>query len=274
MTTIVASTSAADAHRKTGPGTVTAQRVAKAELVKLRTTRSTLSALITTPALVVGVGIFAAIGTIVEDPPPGDPATADPLGGALAGVSPAAYAIAALGALTVTSEYATGTIRPTLAAVPRRALLVLGKSLALASTTLVIGLVSIVAAYLAARAIVSTGGTDLAFTTAVARALTGAALYLTGVALIASGLGWLLRSTAGALAVLFGVFVLLPVVGFILPEPVAAAIMPYLPGYAGTAITQLDPGGQLGPWTALAVFTAYVVMTLAGATIAVRRRDA
>jgi hypothetical protein len=263
MTTIV----------QAGPprGTVTVRRVASAELLKLRATRSMLAASISTAAFVVAVGTFAAVGFVAQD----TPGQADPLGGALAGVSPAAYATAALGALTVTGEYATGTIRPTLAAVPRRGLLVAGKSLALAGTVLAIGLLSVFATFLAARAVVSHAGIDLALTApGVPRALAGSALYLTGVALIAAGFGWLLRSTAGALAAWFAVFVVLPVIGILLPEPIGPAVLPYLPGEAGLAIMQLDPGGQLGPWAGLALFAGYVALILAAATAVLRRRDA
>ena len=50
--------------------------------------------------------------------------------------------------------------------------------------------------------------------------------------------------------------------------------MPYLPDNAGTAVMPLGSGGQLDPWTGLAVFSGYVLLTLAGATVALRRRDA
>jgi hypothetical protein len=104
--------------------------------------------------------------------------------------------------------------------------------------------------------------------------LVGAALYLTGVGLMAVGLGWLLRSTAGALATLLGVFVLLPVLGLLLPSSIGDVVLPYLPGNAGAAIMQLTPGDQLGPWVGLAVYFGYVFLTLMGATIWLRRRDA
>jgi hypothetical protein len=107
-----------------------------------------------------------------------------------------------------------------------------------------------------------------------ARAVIGAALYLTGITLLGAGFGWLLRSTAGALAALFGVLVVLPVIGLLLPRSVGAAVLPYLPDNAGTAIMQLTPGGHLGPWAGLGVFAGYVGLTLVGAAITLRRRDA
>jgi hypothetical protein len=159
--------------------------------------------------------------------------------------------------------------------VPRRAQLVLGKALALVAATLPVLLGAVLATLFTARAILATADMSVSLTApGAARAVVGAALYLTGITLLGAGVGWLLRSTAGALAALFGVLVVLPVIGFLLPGDVGAAVLPYLPDNAGTAIMQLTPGGHLGPWTGLTVFTAYVVLTLTGAVITLRRRDA
>jgi ABC-2 type transport system permease protein len=258
-------------------GRVTVARIATSELVKLRTARSMISAITTAALLVVGVGALAAVGLVVQDPAltGADAPTADPLGGSLTGVNAASYAVATLGAIAVTSEYATGTIRPTLAAVPRRAQLVLGKALALVAVTLPVLLATVLTTFFAAQAILSTADISVSLTApGVARAVVGAALYLSGITLLGAAFGWLLRSTAGALAVLFGVLVVLPVIGLLLPQRFGAAVLPYLPDNAGTAIMQLAPGGQLGPWTGLAVFTGYVLLALTGAAIALRRRDA
>jgi ABC-2 type transport system permease protein len=256
-------------------GRVTVARIVSSELIKLRTARSTIAAVTTAAALVVGAGAFAAVGLVVQHPAGPDASTADPLGGALTGVNPAAYAAAALGVIAVTSEYASGTIKVTLAAVPRRAKLVLGKALALAAVTLATMLVAVLATFLCAEAIVSTADVSLSLAApGVARAVVGAAFYLTGITLLGAGFGWMLRSTAGALAALFGLLVVLPVIGLILPRHIGAAMLPYLPDNAGTAIMQLTPGDQLGPWTGLAVFAGYVLVALAGAATVLQRRDA
>jgi ABC-2 type transport system permease protein len=159
--------------------------------------------------------------------------------------------------------------------VPRRAQLVLAKALALAAATLPVMLAAVLTTFLAAQAILSTGDVSVSLTApGVARAVVGAALYLTGITVLGAGFGWLLRSTAGALAVLFGVLVVLPVIGLLLPRHVGAAVLPYLPDSAGTAIMQITPSGQLSPWTGQTVFAGYVLLTLAGAVIALQRRDA
>jgi ABC-2 type transport system permease protein len=280
-TTATAMTGATDAVRPAAsrpPGTVTMARVVHAELVKLRTVRSTVVTLAATAVSLVGMGAFAAVGTVVSDAPPvevGADPTADPTAGSLSGVGLAVLIVAALGVLAVTGEYGSGTIRATLTAVPGRGRLAAGKTVALAVAALAVTLASTLASFFTARAIVATDGLDVSLgQPGVARAVVGAALYLTLVAVFASGLAWLLRSAAGALAAVFGILYVLPAVGLLLPAPVADAVLPYLPDNAGHAIMQLSDGGQLGPWTGLAVFAGYAAATLAAAVAVLRRRDA
>ena len=94
------------------------------------------------------------------------------------------------------------------------------------------------------------------------------------VAVLSSAFGWLLRSTAAAVATVVAVLVVPPVIGLLLPARIAAIVVPYLPDSAGTAIMQLAPTGQLGPWTGFAVFVGYTAAVLAGAVLLVRHRDA
>jgi hypothetical protein len=249
--------------------------VTRSEISKLRSLRSTMIALGIAVLLIIAAGVFAAVGILVADAPPGQGATFDPTGGSLSGVSPAMFAVAALGVVVVTSEYTSATIHSTFAAVPRRTLVVLAKALTL---TIIVGpalIASTVAAFLGAQAVLATEQLHLSLgQPGVARAVIGAALYLTGVAVMAAGFGWLLRNTAGAVAVLLGVLVVLPVIGFFLPPAIGGAVLPYLPSNAGTAIMQLSPGALLPPWTGLAVFFLYVCLVLSAAVLAVRRRDA
>jgi ABC-type transport system involved in multi-copper enzyme maturation permease subunit len=257
------------------PGVTTA-RVVRSELIKLLSVRSTYFALLGTILAIVGIATFVAVGIVVQETPPGPGATVDPTGGALSGVSLAVYLVAALGVLMVTGEYSTGTIKATLAAVPRRGTLVRGKVIAAAAVILPVSLASTLIAFLAARTVLSTGDMSISLTTpGVLRAVTGAALYLTAVSLLASGLAWLLRSTAGALATLFGILIVLPVAAYLLPAPVRDDVMAYLPDSAGMAILQTAPSpAQLPPWTGFGVFTAYTALTLIAGAVLLHRRDA
>ncbi len=259
----------------TDPG-VTTTRVVRSELIKMLSVRSTYYALLATILAIVGIGTFMAAGIAVQATSPGAGATVDPTGGALSGVSLAVYLVAALGVLMVTGEYSTGTIKATLAAVPKRGTLVRGKLIAVVAVIFPVSLASTLTAFLAAKIVLSTGDMSISLTTpGVLRAVTGAALYLTAVSLFASGLAWLLRSTAGALATLFGILIVLPVAAYLLPARIRDDVMAYLPDSAGMAILQTSPSpAQLPPWTGFGVFTAYTALTLIAGAVLLHRRDA
>ena len=103
------------------PQRVTQARVLRSEWTKLRTQPSTFWALLATMILIAGFGILYSLVRETR-PPDGAAAIAafDPAAVSLSGVQLAQIAVGVLGVLLITSEYATGLIRTTLAAVPRR----------------------------------------------------------------------------------------------------------------------------------------------------------
>ncbi|GAA2724187.1 ABC transporter permease [Cellulomonas aerilata] len=257
-------------------GTVTAvRRAARAELLKVLTLRSTRAAVLVAMISLVVLAAFMAVGSVVQEAPP-DPSlsAADVvLGATVSGVTLAFYAAATLGVIAVTGEYASGTIRSTLAAVPRRGVLVAGKALAVVTVVLASTLVAAVLALVTVRLVLASGGVPTATDPAVtARVVVGTALHLSVVALVGSGFGWLLHSTAGAIASVVGLLVVLPALAFLLPRPVADVVRPFLPDVAGAAVYQPVPD-LIGPWTGFAVFAAYAAVVLLAGAAAVRRRD-
>jgi ABC-2 type transport system permease protein len=259
-----------------GPGgpVVTLRRVLAAEWTKLHSLRSTAWLLVVTALLVVTVGVASAVGAMVGALPT-DPATVDPLGGALTGISTVELLVAALGALAVTGEYTSGSVRLTLAAVPTRWPVLAAKAAVVAATVFMVVLAATVTAFLTASAMIATTGTSLSITApGVARALVGAAVHLAFVGLLAVGLGWLTRSAVGTLAAVIGLLYVLPVVGFVLPADVAAVVVPFLPGNAGSALMQLQASGLLRPGAAAVVLVAWALLVLGAAAVVLRRRDA
>jgi ABC-2 type transport system permease protein len=258
-------------------GGVTFGHVVHSEVTKLYTLRSVLLGLVIAGLLIIGVGVFMAIGIAVQHTAPtgtGARPAGDPTGASLSGVSWAMFAVAAVGVVAVTSEYASGTIQGTFTAVPRRTMIVFGKSLALAMIAGIGTVASTLIAFLVAKAVLATEGLIISLAEpGVARSVIGSGLYLTGVTLMAAGFGWLLRSTAGALAVVLVVLIVVPIVGFLLPPAVRDAVVPYLPNNAGTAIMQVAPSGMLPPWTGLGVFALYTAAVLVTAALVVRLRD-
>jgi hypothetical protein len=255
---------------------VTQAKVVRSEWTKFRSQPSAAWSLLTAVALIVGFGVLYSLVRVTRPPrSPADVAAFDPTAISLAGAQLAQIAVGVLGVLPVTSEYASGLIRTTMVAVPRRLPVLWAKAIVLALTAPLLFVPATFAAFLVSQSILSREqlGTSLD-QPGVARAVLGSALYLTAVGLLGLGLGALLRNTAGAIASLFGVlFGLQIVVGF-LPASVADAVSKYLPTPAGVAVTNVRPDpAALAPWTGFGLFCLYTAVTLALAAWLLRRRD-
>jgi hypothetical protein len=109
----------------------------------------------------------------------------------------------------------------------------------------------------------------------VLTAVFGAGLYLTLIGLLAMFIGVLVRHTPAALAVLFGLLVVLPIVFIQIPGTITKNLGEYLPD-AGQQAFQLVHGGAyaLGPWPGLGVLAAYVAVAAVAAFALILRRDA
>jgi ABC-2 type transport system permease protein len=259
----------------TGEQRVTQFRVVRSEWTKLRSLPSTIWSLLTAVTLIVGFGVVYAMVRVTR--PPADPAAFDATGVSLAGVQLAQLAVGVLGVLLVTGEFATGSIRVTLAAVPNRLPVLWGKAVVFGLTTLVLCVPAVVTAFVVGQSILSAEHLDTGLgEPGVARAVFGSALFLALVGLFGLGLGALLRNTAGGIAALFGLFFAPQMLVGFLPESVSDHIYKYLPAPAGQAImfVKPDPTSSLSPWTGLCVFTLYTVIALGLAAWQLRKRDA
>jgi ABC-2 type transport system permease protein len=259
------------------PQQVTQARVLRSEWTKLRTQPSALWALLSAVVLITAVGILYSL--LREARPPHGAAAIrsfDPVAVSLSGVQLAQIAAGVLGVLLITSEYATGLIRTSLAAVPRRLPVLWGKAGMLAAATAAVSLPAAFAAFLAGQSIL--GRQHLAVPLSqpgVARAIIGSALYLAVAGLLGLGLGALLRSAAGGIATLFGLLFAVPIVVGFLPGSWSQDIGRYLPSQAGLAVTTVRPDpGSLSPWAGFCVFCVYAAVLLGLAAVRMRRGDA
>jgi len=251
----------------------------RGEWIKLRTLRST--------GISLGIGLVLMVlfgwlftGTAESGGPGGNGggppglSFTDPVGLSLAGYRLAQLAIGVLGVLLVTGEYTTGTIRSTFAAVPRRWPVVAAKSAVFAAVVYLGSLVAAVVAFLVGQTALGELGVGPG-ADGVVRALLGIAAYLTAIGLFGMALGWLLRSTAGAISTLFGLVFLLPVLGQLLPAGWGPDVVRLLPGEAGSQLFSVVPAPDaFGPWTGFAVLLGYLVVAFTAATVLLRRRDA
>jgi ABC-2 type transport system permease protein len=260
------------------PQRVTQARVLRSEWTKLRTQPSARWAILSAVILIMGFGILYSL--LREARPPQTAAAIrsfDPAAISLSGVQLAQIAVGVLGVLLITGEYATGLIRTSLAAVPRRLPVLWGKAALLSAAIIGVSLPAALAAFMAGQSIMARRHLSVTLSNpGVARAVIGSALYLAVAGLIGLGLGSLLRSTAGGIAALFGLLFAIPLVAGFLPGSWAEDVGKYLPGAAGQAVTlvQPDPASSLPPWTGFGVFCLYAVVLLAGAAVRMRRGDA
>jgi ABC-2 type transport system permease protein len=250
----------------------------RSEWLKLRTVRSTIWALLMTLVLTVGLGaLFSAARVSRWDRlDPRERLIFDPAGFSLNGLFLAQLAIGVLGVLVMSSEYATGQIRATFGATPRRRTVLAAKVVVFAVVVLIVGLVACFAAFTVGQAIFSTKHAEAALgDTGVLRAVIGGAVYLSLLGAIAIGLGAILRRTAGAIATLVGFLLILPILVSFLPNPWNDDIGKYLPSEAGAAIFHVRPRGvTLSPGGGLAMLFVYAAASLLIGAVLLTARDA
>jgi ABC-2 type transport system permease protein len=253
-------------------------RVILSEWIKLRSLRSTVWTLAVSVLIIVGLGLlFAAVSGAHQESHPAQSGGADPVTLTLSGAFLAQLVVGVLGVLLITGEYSTGMIRATLTAVPRRLPVLWAKIAVFTVVAFVISAISALIAFLAGQAILSSDHVPSASLTdpGALRTVIGAALYLTVVGLLGMGLGCIIRSTAGTITSLFGILLVLPILGAVLPTNWSNDISPYLPSNAGQAVMQLTRGSNsLAPWTGFALFVGYTAVVIVVAAVMLRRRDA
>ncbi|AXK37742.1 ABC transporter permease [Streptomyces armeniacus] len=247
------------------------------EWIKLRSLRSTPWALLFTVAGMITIGVV----TMANTEAPGSAAKAaalDPTNNVLAGVALGQLVIGILAVLAVTGEYASGSIRSTLAAIPDRRLVLAAKATVLGATSLVVGEVIAFVTFFAGRAALSEAVTDVVPAPAldqpgVLRAVVLSGIYLALIALIGVGLGALTRHTAGGTAAFAGVTFVLPAVLSGLTGITIAKFFPTMIVANSLAVAR-PVDDMLSPWTGLAVLCGYTAAVLAAGGWLLARRDA
>lgn len=257
---------------------VTPVRVLRSEWLKFRSLRSTPIALTVSLVGMIALGWVFSAADASRWPVmrPQAKAHFDPTDVSIRGYVLAQLVLGVLGVLVVSGEYGTGMIRATFSAVPTRMPVFWAKAVLFTVVAFVVGTVSSFVAFLGGQAFLSSQHIETSLSApGVFRAVFGAGLYLTAVGLLGVALGWLIRHTAGAIASLAGLLLVLPGIGEALPDSWAPHIVPYLPSNAGQALVTVKPdAAMLAPWTGFAVFCVYVAVALIAAAILLKRRDA
>lgn len=188
----------------------------------------------------------------------------------------AQFALVALATLTVTSEFATGSMLSTLQWEPRRGRVLAAKLIVVAPVVLVAG---------TAMMLLASGLTDLAagdygrfVASDVLETSVRTGVYVALAAVLAMGVGFVLRSTAGTLTTLFLVLMLLPMMLAPAPYDVLSTIGQALPGAAGMQFASSAEFVGLGelPYSAtegLAILGGWVAAATLAGWLVLHRRD-
>jgi len=259
---------------------VTPARVMLSELTKFRTLRSTMWTLATAVVLMTGIGALLSALQASQYHPAGGVANPDavhPVATSLQGATFAVVAVGVLGVLLMSGEYATGMIRASLTAVPRRLPVLSAKLAVFAGVIFAVSLVTSFISFYVGQAILSSHHLNVSITAPGAlRSVIGAALYLTVAGLTGVALGALFRNTAAGISVFAGVFFILPVLFTLLPTSIANHVAQYLPSNAGEVVwggaRQLNY--PLAPWTGFALLCGYTAVIIGFAAWRLHRTDA
>jgi ABC-2 type transport system permease protein len=253
---------------------VTLGRAVRAEWVKWRSLRSTWAVLGVAVLGMVVIACLVAYNTrhLSTNLQANDLAPSATMQGYYLGQ----LLIGALGVLFVSGEYGTGMIRSTLAAVPRRVPVLWAKLIVFVAVVAVSMVTVCLVAYLASQGLLSHYRTGYSLSDpGVLRVVVGTGIYLTLVGMIGAALGWIVRSTPGALVAYVGVVLVIPVLFGDALGTVGKKIAEFTPTQAGAAFsTSIPDGPSLHPYVGLAVMAAWVVVALGAAVWVLRRRDA
>lgn len=236
----------------------------RAELLKVRTTRTTLGLVIGMVALILLITFGVGYGS--DDQFLSERSNQFEL---LAEGSIASAFAALLGVMSLTTEVRHGTIRPTFLAEPRRVRVVGAKIAAGALAGVALGAAGVGLSFAIGRFVLGSrnipfalDGSDVALV--IGGGIAAAALW----GAFGVGLGAALRNQVGAIIGLL--------VWVLLVENILFAIFPgqarYLPVHAANALTSIDVDHQLGVAAGALLFVAYcVVAGVAGAVVNERR---
>jgi ABC-2 type transport system permease protein len=265
-------------------------RALRSEWTKLRSVPSTHWLLLATVVVTVGFGLLicSALDTGGGSPgcAPGRQGCGDEdvVLNSLSGVYLGQIAAVALGVLAATSDFATGTVRATFAAIPQRSTVVIAKSAVLAAPVLIAGLAASAASFLLGQPILHANGfvpeqgyplVSLA-DPPVVRAVIGTGLYLGAISVLGFAVGTIARRAGSAIAITLTMLYAPAIVSLMLADPLRGWLQRVSPMMGGLAIQRTVPRADsvpIGSWAGLGVATAWSAVALVIAIQLVRHRD-
>ncbi|MFD5771039.1 ABC transporter permease [Streptomyces sp. NPDC127049] len=253
--------------------------VLQSEWTKIRTVSSTVWTLAC--ALIVTVAMGAALSAVLKasfsDLSDLERATFDPTFVSFSGMVLGQLAMVVFGVLVVGTEYSSGMIRTSLAAVPQRATFLFSKIAVAGVLALVVGLVTSFLSFFLGQALLGEHRTTIGADN-VLRAVVGGGIYMGLIAVFSMGVAAMLRSSMLSLGILVPFFFLISQILSAVPK--AKEVAKYFPDQAGSKIMQVVPDAlgtekaPYGPWGGLGIMLVWVAASLLGGYLVLKRRDA
>jgi ABC-2 type transport system permease protein len=254
----------------------------RAEWTKIRSVRSTVWSLVAFVVVAIGFSLILSLvlnndwnttgGAGAHTQLHNDPTSV--IYGAGFGLGQLALCV--LGVIVITSEYTTGAIRSSLLAVPRRLPMLAAKVVVFAVLELIVGAITVFVVFFMFTSILHDHIVITLGQPGVLRATLGGIAYLIVLGLFAMAVGGLIRHTAGAIATVIGLVIVVPPLVSLIPGTIANHIHGYLPTVAGQLIgqTSQQPADVLSPWQGFGVFCVWTVVLFAASAVLLVRRDA
>ncbi|MFJ9825608.1 ABC transporter permease [Streptomyces sp. NPDC101160] len=256
-----------------------AAAVLQSEWTKIRTVSSTVwtlaSALLVTVAM--GAALCALTNANYADMREVERATFDPTLVSFSGMILGQLAMVVFGVLVVGTEYSSGMIRTSLAAVPQRATFLFSKIAVAGALALLVGLATSFLAFFLGQGLLGTHRTSIGADN-VLRAVIGGGLYMGLIAIFSMGVAAMLRSSMLSLGILVPFFFLVSQILSAVPK--AKEVARYFPDQAGSKIMRVVPNAMnsekapYGPWGGLGIMLIWVAAALLGGYLVLKKRDA
>jgi ABC-2 type transport system permease protein len=252
------------------------------EWTKIRTVRSTLWSIAAMAGIAIGLNAlisWLAIDRRWDGMPPDAHAAimAHPLDRILTTpIAIAQFVVPVIGVMAISSEYATGMIRSTLQAQPRRQVILASKIIVLGALMFAVGEALSFAAFLVGRSVIAAHVTVHLSDPGALRAVFGAGLYITVLALFSLAAGAILRHAAGGITAVLGLVLVISNLTQLLPDDWGHLVNAWMPTNAGSLVFQQHVAAKalLTPWQGIGVFAAETALLLIVAGWLLRRRDA
>jgi ABC-2 type transport system permease protein len=248
---------------------VRARDVLACEWTKFRAVRSTYWTLLVAVLTPIAFSAFIAFAlSAAKGPAP------DPLLPGLLSLEYAVLAVSVLGVLTFSSEYSTGLIGTTFAAMPRRRVVLAAKAAVAGAVTLAAGEIVAFVSFFASQAVLHSHHQGVSLShPGVPGAVLADGILLCVCTLLGVALGAIIRHTAGGIAAAVAVIVL-PSLTAVLPPPWNDRISRFTLLEAARQVTALHPATTLfAPAISLLVLLAWPAVALLAAALLITRHD-